>query len=100
MLEHYLTSIRVKLGFNGDFGPGELAAVRASRGAAAYNMQLCFFTRYVALFTAGVIGSRPDLLRALPHGLGIFRLRAAAEKERARMDAERNTLTHIPYYAR
>ena len=22
MLEHYLTSIRVKLGFNGDFGPG------------------------------------------------------------------------------
>jgi len=61
MLEHYLTSIRVKLGFNGNFGPG--------RG----------------------------LLRALPHGLGIFRLRATAEKEHARLNAERGTLAHIPY---
>ena len=32
MLEHFLTSIRVKLGFNGDFGPGAFEAYAHPEG--------------------------------------------------------------------
>lgn len=41
-------------------------------GTAVFNMQLCYFSQYIILFSLGIIAYRHDLLINLPFKLGMF----------------------------
>jgi glucans biosynthesis protein C len=46
-------------------------------GASIFNMQLCYFSQYVVLFSLGIIAYRGDWLRRIPSAFGIFWLKLA-----------------------
>ena len=54
-----------------------LVRVAQPVGTSVFNLQLCFFPQYLALFAIGLLAYRADWLRRIPRAFGLFWFRLA-----------------------